>query len=183
MAAPVLKIEIDELTNSIQHLERSNRELKELLQTDPDPEYRLAIGENITTIAKKRARVAALEEELRRLTGEEYESDAVALPVADEVLCSEDAASRPASTAGPDGMQIEDYQRRTHAAEPTADNMELDPATGMASAAGSSGSAGAGASTEPTTLVARCAGVSVAADPQPAAATDTGPGSGAGVWL
>ncbi|KAG2438824.1 hypothetical protein HXX76_005365 [Chlamydomonas incerta] len=69
--ASVLRIEIDELKNAIQHLERSNWELKELLASDPDPEYRQAIGENIVMVAKKRARVAALEEELRRITGED----------------------------------------------------------------------------------------------------------------
>eukprot|EP00198_Chlamydomonas_reinhardtii_P003653 XP_001692989.1 predicted protein [Chlamydomonas reinhardtii] len=103
--ASVLRIEIDELKNAIKHLERSNRELQTLLEFDPDPEYRQAIGENIVTMAKKRARVAALEEELRRITGEApaEEPEAVepeAVPVEDgpeEHACSK--LARATSTA------------------------------------------------------------------------------------
>ncbi|KXZ47008.1 hypothetical protein GPECTOR_39g502 [Gonium pectorale] len=81
MSESVLKKDIDELKNSILHLERSNQELKEALAAGPDPEFRMAIGENIATLAKKKARLAALEEELRRLTGEEYTSEPVAVGV------------------------------------------------------------------------------------------------------
>ncbi|GIL90706.1 hypothetical protein Vretimale_15793 [Volvox reticuliferus] len=132
MAVSVLKIEIDELKNSIKHLERSNRELKELLQTDGDLEYRIAIGENITTIAKKRARVAALEEELRRLAGEEYEHDAVAVPVCDEASSdqADDAEASGAVThPGANDMQNAASQVVPRAEQP-ASCMELGTAAG-----------------------------------------------------
>ncbi|GLC46237.1 hypothetical protein PLESTB_001538500 [Pleodorina starrii] len=158
MALSVLKIEIDELKNSIQHLERSNRELKDLLQTDPDPEYRIAIGENITTLAKKRARVAALEEELRRLTGEEYESDAVAVPVSEEGAPGaalqeghNSVATRTAAGRDED-MQTEEPQVAESHCDMDSTSMEVDAAAAgpgaEATAAGVSGdvtSAGAAA--------------------------------------
>ncbi|KAG2495671.1 hypothetical protein HYH03_006271 [Edaphochlamys debaryana] len=70
-AVSVLQLEIDELKNAVTHLLRSNAELREALASDADPEFRDAVNENLVTIARKRARVAALEEELRRLTGRE----------------------------------------------------------------------------------------------------------------
>ncbi|PNW75652.1 hypothetical protein CHLRE_12g535450v5 [Chlamydomonas reinhardtii] len=114
--ASVLRIEIDELKNAIKHLERSNRELQTLLEFDPDPEYRQAIGENIVTMAKKRARVAALEEELRRITGEApaEEPEAVepeAVPVEDgpeeHAVQSRPAQQGPGPQAQAEAMDVD----------------------------------------------------------------------------
>ncbi|GIL56878.1 hypothetical protein Vafri_12115 [Volvox africanus] len=142
MSAPILKLEIDELKNSIHHLERSNCELKDLLQTDPDPEYRIAIGENITTIAKKRARVAALEEELRRLAGEEYEHDAaVAVPACDEASRDQSVAAETSGAItyrGANDLQIAASQAGPQEEQPTSFNMEVDTAAGTDDTEGSS---------------------------------------------
>ncbi|KAG2438829.1 hypothetical protein HXX76_005370 [Chlamydomonas incerta] len=129
--ASVLRIEVDELKNAIQHLERSNRELKELLASDPDPEYRQAIGENIVTVAKKRARVAALEEELRRITGED--------PAAGEAV-------------EPEAVPVEEDGSEAGGPGPQAQAMDVDGAGGAtagagAAAAGAPAAAAAGTGT------------------------------------
>jgi hypothetical protein len=61
-----LEIERDRLRNSVEHLERSNAELKEAIQSegDADGEYRRAIDENIVIIAKYRARRAQVDHEI-----------------------------------------------------------------------------------------------------------------------
>ena len=51
----ILQIEVDELKNSIHHLERSNREL---LEADPDDaDYKLARRENADLIRRKQQRI------------------------------------------------------------------------------------------------------------------------------
>lgn len=62
--------EIRRLENAVGHLERSNTELKDAItrQEDDDGEFRLAVGENIVLIAKYRARIARLKEELSKST-------------------------------------------------------------------------------------------------------------------
>jgi len=55
-AQDVLRRQLAELENQIAHLERSNTEMKEILDTDgPDPDLRAAIGENIVAIARRKA--------------------------------------------------------------------------------------------------------------------------------
>lgn len=50
------------MRNSLQHLERSNAELRKAIEENgPDPDFRQAINENIVVIAKRRARLEALE--------------------------------------------------------------------------------------------------------------------------
>ena len=68
--ASALKDEIDRLENSVRHLERSNRELKEELEANGrDVDYQVAIGDNIVLLAKQKARIASLKEELVTLEG------------------------------------------------------------------------------------------------------------------
>ena len=50
--------------------QRSIRELQEAAATDPDPEFRDAISENIVAIARKKAQVEALDEEIARSRGD-----------------------------------------------------------------------------------------------------------------
>lgn len=142
MDIAVLRIEIDELKNSIQHLERSNRELKQLLQTEPDSEYRVAVGENIMTLAKKRARVSALEEQLQHLTGKEYESDFVTVPVFEPATDGFNAESNPTSAltaAGASGMHTEELQAQPQ--EASSSGMDIDEGPVVNTAVGSSGEA------------------------------------------
>ena len=60
--------EIRRLENAVGHLARSNTELKEAIarQEDEDGEFRSAIGENIVLIAKYRAQIARLKEEMSK---------------------------------------------------------------------------------------------------------------------
>lgn len=60
--------EIRRLENAVGHLVRSNTELKEAIarQEDEDGEFRSAIGENIVLIAKYRAKIARLKEEISK---------------------------------------------------------------------------------------------------------------------
>ncbi|KAG2453324.1 hypothetical protein HYH02_001548 [Chlamydomonas schloesseri] len=139
--ASVLRIEIDELQNAIQHLERSNRELKELLTSDPDPEYRQAIGENIVTVAKKRARVAALEEELRRITGEAPAEGAAEAVEPESVPVEEQATTEPAAAAAAAaGSRVAQAQQGPGQQE---EAMEVDAADSSAAAAAPAGAIGA----------------------------------------
>ncbi len=57
----VIEAEIDEVSNALLHLQRSQEELKLALQeSGPDPDFREAINDNIVTIAKcVRARARA----------------------------------------------------------------------------------------------------------------------------
>lgn len=70
-AESVLEAERDRLLNSIAHLTRSNAELREALgATGPDRDFKQAIEENIVVLARYRARVEALEAEIRRAKGQ-----------------------------------------------------------------------------------------------------------------
>jgi ParB-like chromosome segregation protein Spo0J len=52
----------------VSHLERSVAELRAALtHGEPDPDYRAALGENLVVIAKYRARIACLDEEIAQL--------------------------------------------------------------------------------------------------------------------
>lgn len=69
LAASLMEIERDRLLCSLQHLERSVKELKQAIAEDPDPEYKAAISEDLVVIAKQRARVQCLEDEIKRAKG------------------------------------------------------------------------------------------------------------------
>lgn len=65
-----LAIERDRLLNAVDHLVRSNEEIKACLQeTGHDPELRQAVGENIVVIAKYKAKIQKIQEELRKSQG------------------------------------------------------------------------------------------------------------------
>lgn len=86
LAASLLEIERDRLLCSLQHLERSVKELKQALIEHPDPEYKTAISENLVVIAKQRARVQSLEDEIRRakgMKGDISHAQVAAVPVQD----------------------------------------------------------------------------------------------------
>jgi hypothetical protein len=84
VAASLLEIERDRLLGSISHLERSVDELKvAIAEQGPDQDYRDAINENVVVIAKYKARVAALEEEIQRVKSGST-SLLSAVPVVDE---------------------------------------------------------------------------------------------------
>lgn len=53
---------VNELLNSIKHLERSNQELEEFKLTDPDPIWQETIDENIGVINRQRAEIQRLQE-------------------------------------------------------------------------------------------------------------------------
>jgi hypothetical protein len=64
----LLRAGIDEIQTQISHLERSNTELLEALQECPDdPDFRDAVAENTAVIARKRDKLAELEEQLYRV--------------------------------------------------------------------------------------------------------------------
>lgn len=63
-----IEAEIAELQHKVQHLLRSNDELRRCIaEAGPDREYKVAIEDNIVTIARFRARIASLEEQLRAM--------------------------------------------------------------------------------------------------------------------
>lgn len=64
-----LEHECKHLENAIEHLQRSNKELKEAIidQGDGDREYKTAIEENIVVIAKYKSKVQSLKDEIDQL--------------------------------------------------------------------------------------------------------------------
>lgn len=68
--ASLLELERDRLQGALSHLDRSVTELKAAIaETGPDLEFKQAINENVVLIAKYRARIAALEDEIKRSKG------------------------------------------------------------------------------------------------------------------
>eukprot|EP00959_Pyramimonas_sp_CCMP1952_P146624 3069024-Pyramimonas_sp.AAC.2 len=64
---PILVIEHDRIANEIAHLRRSNDELAQALKEEgPEPEYTLAIDENVVVISNKEHEL----EELQKLINE-----------------------------------------------------------------------------------------------------------------
>ncbi|KAK9834638.1 hypothetical protein WJX74_006471 [Apatococcus lobatus] len=55
------------LLNAVNHLQQSNAALEEESQSDPDPELRDAVRENVLVLAKYRTKVTEIEEELQLL--------------------------------------------------------------------------------------------------------------------
>jgi hypothetical protein len=130
LAASLLEIERDRLQLSNQHLERSVQELKQAMLEDPDPEYKAAISENLVVIAKQRARVASLEDEIRRakgLAGDISHAQVAAVPVG--------GSGGPATAAGGRAQGQEPQDSGTAAGQQPAQQQDLDS---TAAAAGSS---------------------------------------------
>lgn len=110
--AEALRDELSRVQNNLHHLQRSNAELKEALQTDgPDPDFKLAIEENIVLIAKLRARAEALEKEIHKIEESTHGSAA-------EMMMSDEPAGREAAAAAASNSREAD----TH-----ADEMQTDP--------------------------------------------------------
>ena len=66
----VLAADIKELENQIYHLNRSNTELREFLEREPEEkEYQSAIFENVTVIAKKLEKLAKLKQLQDKIMG------------------------------------------------------------------------------------------------------------------
>jgi len=71
-----LQLQIDEIKNSIFHLERSNKELEDVLAEDPgDVDFMEAIAENLIVVDRKRAQVAALQKKLMATAGHKCGAD------------------------------------------------------------------------------------------------------------
>eukprot|EP00955_Chlamydomonas_euryale_P057797 356894-Chlamydomonas_euryale.AAC.8 len=117
----LLKEERRRLANSVQHLERSNCELKrELDEHGKDADLKDAVQENCVVIAKYRARVAALDEEIRRLE----EATCAVVDGAVDMQVGPDRALTSSASAGPSGLHVHS----------TADAVMLDDARSPAHA-------------------------------------------------
>lgn len=83
----LLEIERDILKGTVDHLQRSVEELKTAIaETGPDQDYKVAINENVVLIAKTRARIAALDDEIERsrgVTGDISMCQLATVPVSD----------------------------------------------------------------------------------------------------
>ncbi|KAG1679117.1 hypothetical protein FOA52_000472 [Chlamydomonas sp. UWO 241] len=140
-----LKDEHGRLSNSLAHLERSNAELKAAFAADPSERvFKTALEENIMVIAKQRARIAALEEEVERLecsaaSGSLVEDGALTLQVPEAELAAAMVHAPPhAPHAGPSGSGGGDGQAAGAPPGGSAD-MEIDtsaPGAPPAAAAG-----------------------------------------------
>lgn len=135
MAASLLEIERDRLLCSLQHLERSVRELKQAMVDDPDPEYKTAINENVVVIAKQRARVASLEDEIKRakgMKGDISHAQVAAVPVLDPqqqaAASSRHTAASHAAAAQADANSTQQDQQRMQQEGPAA-GMDVDRAS------------------------------------------------------
>jgi hypothetical protein len=117
-----LRQEIARLRNASTHLESSNVELKAALAADPgDQDFKDAIGENIAVIAKYRARVAALQQELEAAGGGCGEVGGVETPEAADTADAEIATTRLRDAPGPSpaammGVPAGDDSGQQHAA-------------------------------------------------------------------
>ena len=91
-----LEIERNRLQHTIAHLQKTNRELEEYIQTEGhDKDMRDAIGENIVTIAKFRGQLDRLDQEIRKARGEVVDvtsSQRAAVPVKDDPKASANAS-------------------------------------------------------------------------------------------
>jgi hypothetical protein len=119
----VVEAELERLRNAVVHLQRSNAELKEAYRLEEqDPEYRVALEENIVVIARYRAKIAALEEELRRLG---VGCDVEAPGGQSEVGQSERQQAEGATGAGAEPMQVEGGARSAGAGSDAAGGVWL----------------------------------------------------------
>lgn len=137
LAASLLEIERDRLLCSLQHLERSVKELKQAMVDDPDPEYKTAISENLVVIVKQRARVASLEDEIKRakgMKGDISHAQVAAVPVLESQQQAapsgrQTAASHAAATQA-DVNSTQQDQRRSQQ-EGAAAGMDVDYASAV----------------------------------------------------
>ena len=66
-----LKLEIAQLQHAVVHLLRSNEQLRQAIaERGPDRDYQDAINENIVTIARHKARIASIKEQLHAMGAE-----------------------------------------------------------------------------------------------------------------
>eukprot|EP00878_Enallax_costatus_P010368 GHUV01010821.1.p3 GENE.GHUV01010821.1~~GHUV01010821.1.p3 ORF type:complete len:160 (+),score=41.87 GHUV01010821.1:1158-1637(+) len=142
----LLEMERDRLQGSLNHLERSVKELKAAIAEEgPDQDYKGAINENVVLIAKSRARIAALDDEIKRskgLAGDISMSELATVPVGDvdmdmqqQLLQEQQHRSVAPPTAAP-GMQLQQPEQRHDTAQPAnGDSMHLDDRSGQRGAA------------------------------------------------
>ncbi|KAH0473544.1 MAG: uncharacterized protein KVP18_005143 [Porospora cf. gigantea A] len=68
-SVPILREALDEIQHSIEHLERSNREIQEFIVVADDPEMTLAIEENAEALLVKQDRLNAIKEKIEEQGG------------------------------------------------------------------------------------------------------------------
>jgi hypothetical protein len=115
--ASVLKDELKRITHATAHLERSNAELREELALHgKDLDYKQAMEENIVIIARNRARIECLKEEISRIEGAASPSahgSHAPLGGADmeeeEAPEPQHALAQAGSTSAPDGASAPDH--------------------------------------------------------------------------
>lgn len=156
VAASLLEIERDRLLGSISHLERSVDELKAAIAAEgPDQDYRDAINENVVVIAKYKARLAALEEEIQRVKSGST-SLLSAVPVVDEdnmqqaISQLRQQMGLAPSSAGDSASQQQQQGSTAAADQQRVSNMESDHSASATSAAacGAAAEASSGAEQE-----------------------------------
>lgn len=136
-----LEAEMDRLQRSIEMLGRSNKELKDAMQHEPDPEYKQAIDENVVIIAKYRARVYALQEELRRLRGMHGAGVHEAI---DTIRQQQEPPVAPPAARGADSGG-DDTRMRDAPAPAAPEGAAAEEVASAAALAGASGAGGGGA--------------------------------------
>lgn len=140
-AQSLLEIDLDKLCNSLKHLERSNQELKQALQEGPDPDLQIAFNENIVVIAKQRAHIAALRDEIMKLRGHTPHSTAagaVAVPLSDNdsQQPDQDALAGSSQTQGASSsMEVEHAQPALHAPCSHGQGQQGEGAAGLSATA------------------------------------------------
>jgi len=107
-ASSLLEEEMAKLENAVAHLLRSNQEIKEeLSEHGRDPELKTAMEENIVIIAKYRARIESLREEINKAKGDVGSTGVVSLTTDDGEennsahSCQASALQRPPDGAVP----------------------------------------------------------------------------------
>jgi hypothetical protein len=152
VAAALLEIERDRLLGSISHLERSVDELKAAIAEEgPDQDYRDAIDENVVVIAKYKARVAALEDEIQKVkSGSTALLSAVPVVDEDNMQQAIQQLRQQMGRATPSGQATAEQQQQQDTAaagQHSPSSMEVDTAS-SAAATGTALSAGADSSSQ-----------------------------------
>jgi hypothetical protein len=112
--ALILQEELNELLNSITHLERSNSELREALTSDPDDtDFLQAVQENEAILFKKQKRAEDLDKAIFQITGkhpDSYSRYVKALPTnktAESPSTTQPAASAESASESDNTVQAE----------------------------------------------------------------------------
>ncbi|KAH0473827.1 MAG: hypothetical protein KVP17_005319 [Porospora cf. gigantea B] len=66
---PILREALDEIQHSVQHLERSTREIQEFNVLADDPEFTSAIEDNVKALLVKQDRINAIKEKIEEQGG------------------------------------------------------------------------------------------------------------------